>query len=253
MGLIARGEMLPRVLRQEPTPELGLLIQATQRSLLHENNLSLCYNAGINFVGSLLVLRNQSKYLQMVKDLGKEPSDELLHPVKTIDNAILDDNGMATGMILFKNACGRLKSGLVITGPLSGLITGETGKVDSRKNIVTTVRVFNDEPIPLDPTRYHPYYPHFYVGQSYSDSMSEDSPKAVDIITKTLKDKFKADYLEYVKKVKADIGETEQLFVSHLLMSLCLDLGIPLTHELFQYTREPSISLQRVEAELQLA
>lgn len=234
MANVDKGGMPERILKPNATPELGLLMQSF-KWLLTEDSLGLCYNAGINFVGSLLVDLHSIKYARIIEEQGFTPSLDVILPVEQGCDFLIDGSKVRTGDVLFKRACGSMEVGVVLNGPLAGLITGEQDKTGKAKDRVIAVRVFNDEPIPTDAEQYHPYYPRF-IDKVEPPYLKPGETNPVGDLKKLMNELFKQDYITYISKLRKKLGNPEKLFTSQVFFALCEDLGINVDRENFHLT-----------------
>lgn len=240
MANIGNINLEPRVVKPPLNWELGLLAQGT-KGLLLKDNMALCYSAPLNFAGSLLLAQQKDVFINAITTAGYRPSEELLNPIDHMKNVQVSGTACVTGEMVIKKVCGVMNVGLVTTGPLSGLlVTDGSGWDRPIDRLAYPVRIFNDEPLPSDPMRYHPYPPRFLEinGVTVNEPI-KGTP--VESFHNELYERFKVLYADYANNLKIKLGYPERLFVSDMLFDLCEQMGIPVDRQNFHYTRTQNL------------
>lgn len=200
---------------------LGLFGQVLPYFYQKESSF-LCQGGALNFVGALLAHQNQSAYEDILHKGGSEQTT--VRNFYTIDTIPMVCNGNSvpvTVLHTLAHAIGDKEPGVIISGDYAGTI------VSFYEGTAIAERMFNDEAIPQDQTKYRPYTPIFIMNEDGEESPEE---KQMEVL-------YKAQYYALVDTVRKSIGRND-IWTTDLLFYLCRQIGIPIEVEKFTYTRE---------------
>ncbi|MFA5135856.1 MAG: hypothetical protein WC489_00505 [Patescibacteria group bacterium] len=217
--LLYRG-VLPELLDCQQH-SLGLFGQVLRYFYLKESPF-LCANGGLNFVGALMVERDRSIYQKLTQESGLKLSEiRNFITIDTIPIKIGEQQIPASILHNIAHAVGDKESGIVLTGDCAGTV------VSFCDGIALPDRIFNDEPIPEDQTKYRPYTPIFIL---------RDDPDELDV-EKQMEKIYKSQYYALVEEVRRSVGR-DNIWTTDMLFYLCDQMGVVVDIDRFTYTRQ---------------
>ncbi len=220
MTLPQERRLYPGNITHAHSKNISNLVQSIPE-LLDERGRGICEHGPINYVGSLLVLLNNKKYTDLIKEGGYTPANEITTPI-TYETVVLQSSNDGQIPIITNQACGPHPVGLAIAGPYAGLM------ISGGRN---PMRLFNDTQI-SDANIQKPYTPLFTSEQGIMKfPLPPELLNFINIMTKI----FNMDYTFIVEKSKSK--HKGEVYTSDLLFDLCDELQIPIDKLRFQFTR----------------
>lgn len=236
-----------RTLSRPLTPEMAAIAQYEPGIFKIERGL-ICHNSPTNFIGALLVALNKPVNERLLRNSGvniphriQQPFDLLENvPLTYYDEAAEDykPTGQVAEQVLYKGICG-LDVGVVISGPLSGLIL-DTQDGTNPLDALCINRVWNDSIASQKDLPYKPIVeitqpdvaitPRAKKLQHYPNLSSVDLMYLNWGIADRNRQLFKA-------KLQNLQGQAGQMYTSEMFFKLCQENGISVDENNFHLTR----------------
>ena len=207
---------------------LSFIAQSTQ--LLYCEMNRLCGETPINLVGSMLMLKYRGDFINELVRAGVEPSKYIVNPFVGIGDVVLDKSGVIARNVFLKNACGRPQVGIVTQGDLAGLILYDF-QIHRGQTYATASNLFNDMSV-ISSAYTFPYEPNFYTKKEEES----EQVKRHKLLYDKLKLRFRNLYTDFVHRVQASKGRSDELRLRDLFFAACEEIGLSIDKENFHYT-----------------